>query len=154
MVVALVTCPAMLATAEAIRQGQSKDKREEHRARRCNLVATCVRASRRSREIDGRRVVLRDNKVSLRVYPKSAKTTISFPLVIHTDKLRPYSSFTLIQSPTIKIRIMMKDTLMMMATKNPLPIVKTATHSQAIISHTRTPATRVLCRLYPTTRPC
>ncbi|KIW14339.1 hypothetical protein PV08_07121 [Exophiala spinifera] len=65
MVVALVTCPAMLATAEAVRQGQSKDKREEHRARRCNLVATCVKASSRSREIDGRRVVLRNNKVSV-----------------------------------------------------------------------------------------
>ncbi|KAH0847232.1 hypothetical protein FOPE_00425 [Fonsecaea pedrosoi] len=53
----------MLATAEAIRQGQSKDRREEHRARRCNLVATCVKASSRSQEIDGRRIVLRNHKL-------------------------------------------------------------------------------------------
>ncbi|OQV04520.1 hypothetical protein CLAIMM_09383 [Cladophialophora immunda] len=53
----------MLATAEAIRQGQSKDRREEHRARRCNLVATCVKASSRSQEIDGRRIILRDQKL-------------------------------------------------------------------------------------------
>jgi hypothetical protein len=64
VIVALMTCPAMLATAEAIRQGQSKDRREEHRARRCNLVVKCVRASGRSAEIEGRRVVLRDGKVS------------------------------------------------------------------------------------------
>ncbi|KIW94338.1 uncharacterized protein Z519_05654 [Cladophialophora bantiana CBS 173.52] len=53
----------MLATAEAIRQGQAKDRREEHRARRCNLVATCVKASTRNQEIDGRRIVLRDQKL-------------------------------------------------------------------------------------------
>ncbi|OAP65082.1 hypothetical protein AYL99_01054 [Fonsecaea erecta] len=62
-VIALITCPAMLATAEAIRQGQAKDRREEHRARRCNLVATCVKASSRSQEIDGRRIILRDQKL-------------------------------------------------------------------------------------------
>ncbi|KIW62336.1 hypothetical protein PV04_10517 [Phialophora macrospora] len=63
VIVALITCPAMLATAEAIRQGQCKDRREEHRARRCNLVASCVRASGRSQEIEGRRIVLRDGKL-------------------------------------------------------------------------------------------
>lgn len=63
VMVALVTCPAMLATAEVIRQGQSKDRREEHRARRCNLIASCVKSSTRSREIDNRRIVLRNKKV-------------------------------------------------------------------------------------------
>ena len=64
MLVAIITCPAMLATAEAIRQGQSKERREEHRARRCNLVVTCVKASTRSAELDNRLVLLRDGKVS------------------------------------------------------------------------------------------
>lgn len=64
MLVALTTAPALLGTAEAIRQGQSKDRREEHRARRCNLIVTCVKSCIRSREIDSRRVVLKDNKVS------------------------------------------------------------------------------------------
>lgn len=63
MLVALTTAPALLGTAEAIRQGQSKDRREEHRARRCNLIVTCVKSCIRSREIDSRQVVLKDNKV-------------------------------------------------------------------------------------------
>ncbi|KAJ9215429.1 hypothetical protein DTO166G4_3083 [Paecilomyces variotii] len=67
MLVALTTAPALLGTAEAIRQGQSKDRREEHRARRCNLIVTCVKSCIRSREIDSRRVVLKDNKLYIDV---------------------------------------------------------------------------------------
>ncbi|KAF4303285.1 hypothetical protein GTA08_BOTSDO08754 [Botryosphaeria dothidea] len=63
MLLALNACPAMLGTQEAIRQSQSKERREEHRARRCNLIATCVKSSIRSREINGRQLVLRDNKL-------------------------------------------------------------------------------------------
>ncbi|KAH6633023.1 hypothetical protein C7974DRAFT_452167 [Boeremia exigua] len=63
ILIAVVTAPGLLGSQEAIRQGQSKDKREEHRARRCNLIATCVKSSARSREIDGRPVVLRDGKL-------------------------------------------------------------------------------------------
>lgn len=55
--------PGLLGSQEAIRQSQSKEKREEHRARRCNLIATCVKSSSRSREINGRPVILRDNKL-------------------------------------------------------------------------------------------
>lgn len=64
MLLALTICPALLGTQEAIRQSQSKNKREEHRARRCNLVVSCVKQSIRSRDIDGKLVVLKDNKVS------------------------------------------------------------------------------------------
>ncbi|KAK0664746.1 hypothetical protein DIS24_g410 [Lasiodiplodia hormozganensis] len=53
----------MLGTQEAIRQSQAKEKREEHRARRCNLIVGCVRTSVRSREINGKKVVLRDHKL-------------------------------------------------------------------------------------------
>ncbi|OJD31715.1 uncharacterized protein BKCO1_450007 [Diplodia corticola] len=63
MLLALNAAPALMGTQEAIRQSQSKEKREEHRARRCNLIATCVKPSIRSREINGRQVVLRDNKL-------------------------------------------------------------------------------------------
>ncbi|KAK8042458.1 hypothetical protein PG994_012941 [Apiospora phragmitis] len=38
MLLAITTCPAMLGTQEAIRQSQSKNRREEHRAQRCNLM--------------------------------------------------------------------------------------------------------------------
>ncbi|RYO93387.1 hypothetical protein DL766_000777 [Monosporascus sp. MC13-8B] len=63
MLLALTICPAMLGTQEAIRQSQSKNKREEHRARRCNLVVSCVKPSIRSRDIDGKLVVLKDKKL-------------------------------------------------------------------------------------------
>jgi len=64
IIIALVTTPGLLGTQEAIRQGQGKERREEHRARRCNLVAQCIKASSRSNEINGRQIVLADNKVS------------------------------------------------------------------------------------------
>ncbi|KAI2780479.1 hypothetical protein F4815DRAFT_499746 [Daldinia loculata] len=63
MILALTIAPALLGTQEAIRQSQSKNKREEHRARRCNLVVSCVKQSIRSRDINGKIVVLKDNKL-------------------------------------------------------------------------------------------
>lgn len=63
ILIATITAPGLLGSQEAIRQGQSKDKREEHRAHRCNLIASCVKSSPRSREIDGRPVVLRNGKL-------------------------------------------------------------------------------------------
>ncbi|CAM1503159.1 Fc.00g079350.m01.CDS01 [Cosmosporella sp. VM-42] len=63
MLLALTICPAMLGTQEAIRQSQSKTKREEHRARRCNLVVSCVKSSIRSRDINNKLVVLKDSKL-------------------------------------------------------------------------------------------
>jgi hypothetical protein len=63
ILIASMVAPGLLGSQEAIRQGQSKDKREEHRARRCNLIANCVTPSARSRQIDGRPVVLRDGKL-------------------------------------------------------------------------------------------
>lgn len=64
MLLALTICPAMLSSQEAIRQSQSKTRREEHRGRRCNLVVSCLKRSTRARDIDNRVVVLRDSKVS------------------------------------------------------------------------------------------
>jgi len=63
MLLAVLTAPALLAINEAIRQGQTKDRREEHRARRTNLVVSCVASSRLSHEIDHRQVALKNNKV-------------------------------------------------------------------------------------------
>ncbi|PHH72096.1 hypothetical protein CDD82_6178 [Ophiocordyceps australis] len=63
MILALTICPALLGTQEAVRQSQAKNKREEHRSRRCNLVVSCVKPSVRRRDIDGRLIVLRDNKL-------------------------------------------------------------------------------------------
>jgi hypothetical protein len=63
MLIALITAPALLATSEAIRQGQSKDRKEEHRERRSNLVVSCVDSSPLSLDIDHRQVALKNNKV-------------------------------------------------------------------------------------------
>ncbi|KAF2103627.1 hypothetical protein NA57DRAFT_62556 [Rhizodiscina lignyota] len=63
IIIALCAAPGLMGTQEAIRQAQAKEKREEHRARRCKLVARCVRASARRCEIDGRQLVLRNNKL-------------------------------------------------------------------------------------------
>lgn len=63
MLLALTTVPALLGTNEAIRQGQTKDRREEHRARRSNLIVSCVDPSPRSIQIDHRQVGLKNNKV-------------------------------------------------------------------------------------------
>lgn len=63
ILIATITAPGLLGSQEAIRQSQSKEKREEHRARRCNLIATCVKSSGRSRELNGRPVVLRNGRL-------------------------------------------------------------------------------------------
>ena len=63
LLLALAAVPGMLGTQEAIHQGQQKERREEHRARRCNLIATCTKSSARAREINGRPLVLRDGAV-------------------------------------------------------------------------------------------
>lgn len=65
MLLALLTVPALLATNEAIRQGQSKDRKEEHRARRSNLIISCSDPSPLSREIDHRQVALKNSRVCL-----------------------------------------------------------------------------------------
>ncbi|KAK8080357.1 hypothetical protein PG997_008175 [Apiospora hydei] len=46
MLLAITTCPAMLGTQEAIRQSQSKNRREEHRAQRCNLMTIVLKGSK------------------------------------------------------------------------------------------------------------
>ncbi|KAK7997355.1 hypothetical protein PG990_009830 [Apiospora arundinis] len=63
MLLAITTCPAMLGTQEAIRQSQSKNRREEHRAQRCNLMVNCLSSSNRSHELHGKTVVLKGSKL-------------------------------------------------------------------------------------------
>ncbi|KAF2874544.1 hypothetical protein BDV95DRAFT_450563, partial [Massariosphaeria phaeospora] len=63
ILIAIIAAPGLLGSQEAIRQSQAKEKKEEHRARRCNLIATCVKSSMRSGEINGRPVVLKDGKL-------------------------------------------------------------------------------------------
>ncbi|KAK7426983.1 hypothetical protein QQZ08_006581 [Neonectria magnoliae] len=86
MLLALTICPAMLGTQEAIRQSQSKSKREEHRSRRCNLAVSCVKPSIRSRDINNKLIVLKDNKLYIAnehpLYNHDSKNNVSkgYPL--------------------------------------------------------------------------
>ncbi|KAI0491010.1 hypothetical protein F4859DRAFT_508800 [Xylaria cf. heliscus] len=91
MLLALTICPALLGTQEAIRQSQSKNKREEHRARRCNLVVSCVKQSIRSRDIDGKLVVLKDNKLWITTTPPGSLDEGPEP----TDDGYPFSGYFL-----------------------------------------------------------
>lgn len=61
----IAACPAIIGTTEAVRQGQSQNKRQQHRGRKCNLFVTCSDPSRKARDIHGGMVVLRDRKVSI-----------------------------------------------------------------------------------------
>ncbi|KAI0130065.1 hypothetical protein BJ170DRAFT_681537 [Xylariales sp. AK1849] len=63
MLLALTTCPAMLGSQEAIRDSQSKTRKDEHRSQRCNLMVTCLKPSTRSGELNNRTIVLRDSKL-------------------------------------------------------------------------------------------
>ncbi|KAI2462812.1 hypothetical protein F4781DRAFT_172162 [Annulohypoxylon bovei var. microspora] len=91
MILALTICPALLGTQEAIRQSQSKNKREEHRSRRCNLIVSCVRPSIRSRDIDGKIVVLKDNKLYITTEASSAEEVQSKT----TDVGHPFAGYYL-----------------------------------------------------------
>lgn len=65
----IAACPAIIGTTEAIRQGQSQNKREQHRGRKSNLLVTCSDPSRKARDVDGSTVVLRDQKVPTHTTP-------------------------------------------------------------------------------------
>lgn len=101
MLLALLTTPALLATNEAIRQGQTKDRREEHRARRSNLVVSCAAPSPWSRKIDHRQVALRNNKVCQILVPNefpeiSTKTPkIYIKTDLDDETLHPFAGYFL-----------------------------------------------------------
>ena len=60
---AIAACPAIIGTTEAVRLGQRKSAKEEHRGVKSNLVVSCCTSSRSSSEINGSSVVLRNKKV-------------------------------------------------------------------------------------------
>ena len=60
---------ATFGTAEGVRAAQSKSRREEHRTRKNNLVVRCARGSKYSALLEGRRVVLSQDKVATSSLP-------------------------------------------------------------------------------------
>lgn len=59
----IAACPAIIGTTEAVKQGQSQNKKQQHKGRKSNLLVTCSDPSRKARDIHGGTLVLRDNKV-------------------------------------------------------------------------------------------
>ncbi|RDW62312.1 hypothetical protein BP6252_11745 [Coleophoma cylindrospora] len=55
--------PAVLGLNEAIRQGVTKERREEHRARRVNLLTHFPSPTETSMTLEGKRIVLRNKKL-------------------------------------------------------------------------------------------
>lgn len=58
IITAIAACPAIIGTTEAIRQGQRKSAKEQHRGAKTNLVISCSNS-----EVDGCAVVLRNGRV-------------------------------------------------------------------------------------------
>jgi hypothetical protein len=56
--------PDIAATSNAICQLEGIEREEEHRARICNLIASCIKPSGQSKNINGMALVLRDGEVS------------------------------------------------------------------------------------------
>jgi hypothetical protein len=58
IITAIAACPAIIGTTEAVRQGQRKSAKEQHRGAKMNLVVSCS-----SSEVNGCAVVLCDGRV-------------------------------------------------------------------------------------------
>ncbi|KAF2429004.1 hypothetical protein EJ08DRAFT_671249 [Tothia fuscella] len=61
IITAIAACPAIVGTNEAVMQGQRQNMKERHRGLKTSLYVNCVTASRGGAEVNGGRVVLRDN---------------------------------------------------------------------------------------------
>ncbi|KAF2191221.1 hypothetical protein K469DRAFT_622700 [Zopfia rhizophila CBS 207.26] len=63
IITAIAICPGIIGTAEAVRQGQKANAREQHRGRKSHLVVTLPKKNSYSQKFDGSLVVLKDNKL-------------------------------------------------------------------------------------------
>jgi hypothetical protein len=60
---AIAACPAIIGTTEAVRQGQRKSAKEQHRGVKSNLIVSCCSSSTITSQINRGIVVLRNQKV-------------------------------------------------------------------------------------------
>lgn len=67
LLTAIAACPAIIGTTEAVRSGQNKNAKEKHRGQKTNLVASCVKTSSQSAQINGGMVVLKNHKLYIQV---------------------------------------------------------------------------------------
>lgn len=67
LLTAIAACPAIIGTTEAVRSGQNKNAKEKHRGQKTNLVASCVKSSSQSAQINRGMVVLKNHKVRITI---------------------------------------------------------------------------------------
>ncbi|KAJ5799703.1 uncharacterized protein N7518_001771 [Penicillium psychrosexuale] len=88
IITAIAACPAIIGTTEAVRQGQRKNAKEQHRGMKSNLIVSCARTSYAGSEIDGCAVVLRNNKLYIAVTTGEGQT--KFPQHPFAGYFLPY----------------------------------------------------------------
>ncbi|KAH7169722.1 uncharacterized protein B0J16DRAFT_359081 [Fusarium flagelliforme] len=74
---AIAACPAIIGTTEAIRQGQRKNAKEQHRGVKSNLIVSCRSTSPACRDVDGCAIVLRNNKLYIAVNKTEGRVNCS-----------------------------------------------------------------------------
>ncbi|EAS29743.2 uncharacterized protein CIMG_08489 [Coccidioides immitis RS] len=73
IITAVAACPAIVGTTEAIRSSQRSQRRQEHRSRKMNLIVSCSDPSRKSKDVDGCFVVLRNHKLWIASRPSDGE---------------------------------------------------------------------------------
>lgn len=63
LITAIAVCPALLGTTEAIRHGETQNRREAHRGRKYNLTVTLLRNSTYNAQFNGAPIVLKSGKL-------------------------------------------------------------------------------------------
>ncbi|KAF4762770.1 hypothetical protein N7455_002705 [Penicillium solitum] len=77
LLTAIAACPAIVGTTEAVRQGQRKNSKEQHRGVKSNLTVSCASTSCAGSEVDGCSIVLRNNKLYIAVTATEGQTKCS-----------------------------------------------------------------------------
>ncbi|KAJ5694384.1 hypothetical protein N7536_004796, partial [Penicillium majusculum] len=77
LLTAIAACPAIVGTTEAVRQGQRKNSKEQHRGVKSNLIVSCASTSCAGSEVDGCSIVLRNNKLYIAVTATEGQTKCS-----------------------------------------------------------------------------
>ncbi|WEW60152.1 hypothetical protein PRK78_005637 [Emydomyces testavorans] len=69
IITSVAACPAIVGTTEAIRSSQKSQRRQEHRSKKTNLIVSCSDPSKKSKDVDGCFVVLKDHKLWVATRP-------------------------------------------------------------------------------------
>jgi len=76
----LLGVATIFGTSEGIRQSQAAARRDEHRARKCDIIVRCSKSSQYSSILEGKRLVLSGDKVQSSISKKCTVTEFSAAL--------------------------------------------------------------------------